>query len=174
MTTEDSGLSARSPILDPLIGVAATWPEVLEIGYRQVEGATADDLARLLVAIRDARAALASFADDVSRDLLVLMGDKKMVVEGVGEVEAVKSTKRTKWENGTLARKVIALAYDERQFDEQTGEYEEAGAAVARVLLECARPSWRLGPLRARGIDPDEYCTVDEGVFTVRLPGREI
>jgi len=43
---------------------------------------------------------------------------------------------------------------------------------VADLLLECARPEWRLTPLRERGLDPDAYCKVeqDEAGKTVRTP----
>jgi hypothetical protein len=133
-----------------------------------------DELAVLLVALRDARGALADFAGQVERDLLAVMGERSIEVEGVGLVEAKKSTRRTKWQNHDLYVRVVARALDERKLDETTGEYESEGTAVARVLEECARPSWRLTALRALGLDPDEWCDVDEGAWSIKLPGREL
>ena len=133
---------------------------------------TAEVLAIILTALRDARADLATLAKKVEQHLLVLSGEKRFVVAGLGEIDIHRVVKRTRWENEALTRVVVALALDERRLDEQTGEYEPAHEAVARVLSECARPSWRVTPLRARGIDESEFCQVDYDGFTVQLPPR--
>lgn len=148
------------------------YAEIAEGLYEPAQ--TAGPLVWLLDTIRAERAALATFADRVERDLLAVMGDRKIVVPGIGEVAARKSIKRTKWQNHDLYVRVVARALDERKLDEETGEYESEGSAVARVLEECARPSWRLAPLRALGIDPDEWCETDEGAWSVQLPGRQL
>ncbi len=126
----------------------------------------------ILAAVREARADLATFYSTVERELMELSGTKRFVVEGFGEVNIRRSTKRTHWDHEALTAKLVALALDERIVDEATGEYEPDFLAVARVLSECSRPSWRLLPLRARGIDADEYCTVDEQSWGVQLPPR--
>ncbi len=68
----------------------------------------------------------------------------------------------------------MSRALDERKLDELTGEYDSEGAAVARVLEQCARPSWRLTPLRELGLDPDEWCEVEPDGWSIKLPGRTL
>lgn len=131
-----------------------------------------DEMVRMLVEIRDFRSDLAAFAKDVERELLARAGERRWVVEELGEVAVRKNTKRSRWDNEGLTAKVVALALDERVLDESTGEYESAHAAVARVLSECSRPSWRLTPLRARNVQIDEYCEQEDAGWSVELPPR--
>jgi hypothetical protein len=129
-------------------------------------------MAVVLCAFRDCRADLASVAKRIENDLITSAGKRRFTVEGLGEVEIRPRKKRTEWDNDGLTRKVVALALDERVLDETTGEYEPAHAAVARVLAECARPSWRLTPLRARHVPIDEYCHEEDDGWSVQLPAR--
>ncbi len=147
-------------------------PAELENEYDELGDTPAEILAVVLSAIRGLRAGLRPLEDRIERDLMETAGSKRFVVEGLGEVNIRRSVKRTAWDNDALAQVVVAYALDERVLDQDTGEYESAFQAVARVLMECARPSWRITPLRARGIDPDEYCSVDEAAYGVQLPSR--
>lgn len=133
---------------------------------------SAETRAIILAALRDARADLGAFEKRVEADLLAISGKKRFVVEGLGEVEIRKRTKRTIWDNDGLTRVLVALALDERKVNEQTGEYEPAHEAVARVLSDCARPSWRVTPLRARGLQVDEWCCEEPDGWSVQLPPR--
>lgn len=99
--------------------------------------------------------------------------DTKLVEFPGGTAEVKAGAKRTQWDNDLLYSHVVSRALDERQVDEGTGEYEPEGQAVARVLNECARPSWRLTPLRARGIDPDQFCNVEWGTPSVIVRANE-
>lgn len=99
--------------------------------------------------------------------------DTKIVEFPGGTAEIKAGAKRTQWDNDLLYSHVVARALDERQVNEATGEYESEGAAVARVLGECARPSWRLTPLRARGIQPDDFCHVEWGAPSVIVRAKE-
>jgi hypothetical protein len=138
-------------------GTAAETPEVLAI---------------ILAAIRDHRADLAALAKKIEGHLMAMAGEKRFLVAGLGEVEIRKQNRYTHWDNESLTRVLVALALDERRLIESTGEYEPSHEAVARVLSECSRPSWRLTPLRARGIPIDEYCEVDDQGYAVQLPPR--
>jgi hypothetical protein len=132
-------------------------------------------LAFILAAIRDARADLAVVYGDVERRLLETMGStKRFTVEGLGEVEQRRSNKRNEWANQDLTQVVVARALDERKIDLETGEVLESEAqAVARVMSDCARPSWRVTALKSRGIDPDEFCHVEWGATSITLPPRQ-
>jgi len=133
---------------------------------------TAEVLAIILAAIRDARADLAMLAKKIEQHLMAIAGEKRFVVTGLGEVAIRKQNRYTHWDNESLTRVLVALALDERRVIESTGEYEPSHEAVARVLSECSRPTWRLEPLRARGIPIDEYCEVDDQGHAVQLPPR--
>jgi hypothetical protein len=149
--------SAEAEYDETVHGTAAETPEVLAI---------------ILAAIRDARADLSVLARKAEQHLLELAGEKRFMVAGLGEINIHGVIKRTRWENEALTRVLVALALDERRLDEQTGEYEPAHEAVARVLSECARPAWRVTPLRARGIQVDEFCQEDFDGYSVQLPPR--
>lgn len=129
-------------------------------------------LALLLALIRNCRADLQALYHRVEQDLIRSSGSKRFVVPSLGEVEIKKSVKYQNWDNDGLTRRLVAMALDERKVDEETGEYEPAWEAVARVLSECARPSWRVTPLRARHLDIDEYCQIIPDDYSVRLPPR--
>lgn len=129
-----------------------------------------DGIARLLCDLRDLSAELRGFSQDVTKDLLAHADEKRFVVDGLGTVEIKRSIRYSEWDNDGLTRKLVALALDERKVDEETGEYEPAWEAVARVLSEASRPSWRVTPLRDRGIQIDEYCHVEAEAWSVKLP----
>lgn len=131
-----------------------------------------DEKVHLLCYLRDLRADLAVFAKRVENDLLADAGERRWIVDTLGEVAVRKNTKRSRWDNEGLTARVVALALDERVLDEESGEYESAHSAVARVLSECSRPSWRLTPLRSRGIDESEFCEVTPDGWSVELPPR--
>lgn len=134
---------------------------------------TLDDpnqLAQILAGIRDIKRQVSAVYDDCERLLLSRMDEKKLEVPGLGLVEAKRRIKRTQWDNDSLTKHVVALALDERLLDEATGEFEREADAVARVLGECARPSWRVTPLRARGLQIDEFCREEEDGWSVSLP----
>lgn len=131
-----------------------------------------DEKVHLLCYLRDLRADLAVFAKRVENDLLADAGERRWVVDGLGEVEVKKRTKRSRWHSDDLTRVVVARALDERILDDVTGEYEAAHEAVARVLSECSRPAWRVMPLRARGIQVDEFCEESDDGWGISLPPR--
>ncbi len=132
-----------------------------------------ESLAIILAAIRDCKADLTILQKKVEQELVAVAGKKRFVVEGMGEVEVRKSTKRNEWDHEGLARVLTAMAADERIVDTETGEYERESDAVARVLTECAGISyWRVTPLRARHIQVDEFCHEEPADWQVQLPKR--
>lgn len=163
-------------MLASLVQWLTEFPQHMEDEYDEageVDAPNAEQLAIVLAAIRDCRSGLAALYDRVEQGLMSMAGEKRFTVDGLGEVEIKRSTNRTEWDHEGLTRKLVALALDERVLNENTGEYEPAHQAVARVLSECARPSWRLTPLRARHVPIDEYCHEEPGTYSVKLPPRQ-
>lgn len=153
--------------------IAQIIEEQYDAAVQHGDGYTLAERIRILALVRDCRADLAAFAKKVEGDVLLTAGEKRFVVDGIGEVEIRRSVKRSQWDNDGLTRLLVARALDERIVDERTGEYEPAWEAVARVLSECARPSWRVTPLRTRGIQPDEFCREEPDGWSVQLPPRK-
>ena len=86
-----------------------------------------------------------------------------------GLVEVSKRRNR-KWDHEEATKHVVARALDERHVDPDTGEVEPGWAAVARALRECAGISyWRVGALRDRGLDPDEFAETTSEAKSVQI-----
>lgn len=91
-------------------------------------------------------------------------------VPGVGAVEVKRSTKRSQWQWDDLIAHIVARALDERKVDEETGEIEREGPVVARAMRDCLSFSaGKVTGLRARGIQPDEFCVEEFNGFDVKL-----
>lgn len=137
------------------------------------DGDRADEVALLLAALRDARQAVSECFDKVESHLTAcrptyvdprtgeIRPVKEMVVVGLGPVEFKTSTTRKEWKNEVLWSDVVRYARD------------NDGDPVA-LLSECARPSWRVQPLRAIGLDPADYCVETPGDVKPVLPPRDI
>jgi hypothetical protein len=133
----------------------------------------ADELAHLLVDLADLKRAVVEAYKTVERLYVETSGERKAEIPGVGVVEIRKALKRTQWQHDELWRTVVSYARDERQPDED-GVYEESEAEViARTLRECLTPSWKVTGLQDHGIDPSEFCQVEEAGYSVRLPGSK-
>jgi hypothetical protein len=96
---------------------------------------------------------------------------KQLTVEGLATWEATASYKRTGWRHRDLLIKALDTT-KLTMLDENTGELL-ASEATADIILEWLTPSWKLTGLRALGVKPDDYCTVDtdEEGNAVRTPG---
>lgn len=104
--------------------------------------------------------------DDLAGRMVPLLANHVSVeVEGVGILQAKKGGERKGWDHEGLIRVVTAMGRDERRIDKESGEPLESEAdAIVRALVECAGiRDWRTTKLRARGIDPDEFCSVTWG-----------
>lgn len=86
---------------------------------------------------------------------------REIEVAGVGLVPFKRSTSRKSWRNDDLRADVVRICRD-NDWD------------ALKVLDECARPSWRVEPLRAIGIDPADYCVETPGEVAPVLPPRDL
>ncbi len=86
-----------------------------------------------------------------------------------GLVEVSKRRNR-KWDHEEATKHVVARALDERAVDPDTGEIEPSWVAVTRALRECAGIGyWRVGALRDRGLDPDEFAETTSEAKSVSI-----
>jgi hypothetical protein len=142
------------------------------------DSTTPDTLAILLSAARACRANLSTFEKILEAELISRAGQKRFVVEGLGEVEVRKSTKRTQWRHDELLPVLIARIMDEPEtiFAPDTGEllpYTQIGANLTGRLRECVGfGAGKVTGLRPLGIDPSEFCTETADGYSVQLPRR--
>lgn len=157
---------------DPFLSNIEAAKDGIERAAATVETLTSpDDVAVALVELADVKRRAARAYDEAERRYLILAPEKRYEVPGVGLVEVSKRTKRTGWRHAELLPVLVARALDERQLDEESGEYEREASAVARVLRECVSfGAGKVTGLRARGIQPDEFCDETPDGYSVRLP----
>lgn len=136
-----------------------------------------DDIARLMVNIRDLRASLRDTLTELEHEFVASMnGDKKLEVDGLGEFAVKRKTSRTGWDHDALISAVVARIVDEPSmvWDPTTGEMlppNAIGANVARRLRDAISfGAGKVTGLRALGLDPDEYCHEEDAGYGVQLP----
>lgn len=132
-----------------------------------------DTLASLLMDLRDVKKQAGDVFATCERRLLNEAGERSFDVPMLGRFEVRRSTKRTGWVWDRLIPDLIAKAREERRYNSDSGEVEGEGEATARVLRDCVSfSSAKVTGLRARGLSDDDYCTVEEGAYSVMLPAR--
>lgn len=132
-------------------------------------------LAALLAAIRRGRATLAFLESEIETALAGLMSSNVVVVPEVGVLERRGGRKRTNWDHARLASLLAVRVADQRRIDPETGEIlprppGRLAQDVADELLACAGLSyWKVGELRARQVDPGQFCEEEPGRQTVGI-----
>lgn len=132
-------------------------------------------LAALLAAVRRARATLAFLESEVETMVAGLMASSVVVVPEVGVLERRGGRKRTEWEHARLASLLAVRVADQRRVDPATGEIlprppGRLAQDVVDELLACAGVSyWKVGELRARKVDPADFCEEGPGRQTVGI-----
>jgi hypothetical protein len=116
-----------------------------------------DQLAHLLYTMGLVRRSVGEAFQRVEQALLAVAGEKKFEVPNLGLVEIKKATKRTAWDNAGLWAEVVRKARD-------------LAEEPLVVLERCARPSWKVTPLRELGVQIDEWCQETDEGWSVRLP----
>lgn len=161
-------------VLDDLDAFVADLAEVL---VDIIERGDADELVRVMVAIRELRADLANTYDLVERRLVIAMdGARHRNVPDVGEVEVKRRTKRTAWDHDALIPAVVARIVDEPGivWNGDTGERfppNAIGTNLARRLRDCISfGAGKVTGLRALGLQPDEFCTERDDGYAVTIP----
>ncbi len=126
------------------------------------------EVARALAALRDLKADAATVFADVEQHLLACMGERTLEVPGLGLFESKRKTKRTGWDHDALVKDVIART--DGCAISGLPDAEETAAA----LRECISfGAGKATGLRARGLQPDEYCSETPDGYSVQLPPRD-
>jgi len=131
-----------------------------------------DGTARLLHDLIGSRRALSDIIATLEAELVDLMPDRRVELDGLPPFERRKATVRKRWQSDDLVRRLCRDALDPDGTGEIPGTPMAAVDAVVSALTECApfTPSmqWRAGALRDRGLDVDEWCESSPGPVRVQ------
>jgi hypothetical protein len=144
----------------------------LELAIEEwIEGKSLEELTPILHRLQVATKALGAAHHAVAVAVGSKMSSKNLIVNGV-TLERGSPSGGDQWGVEDVLDHLYARARDERQMDEETGEYESDGSALLRLVKECAGIQYFRkgkkgddpGPgLRAHGLDPDEFLTPASG-----------
>ena len=88
-------------------------------------------------------------------------------------METKTGNPRKKWDHMALAN-VVAKRIHDRSIDMDTGEVTKTAQQQIQELLEYASPSyWRVTALKDIGIDPDDYCEVQDPITNLIYRSNE-
>jgi hypothetical protein len=114
--------------------------------------------------IEDANRVLQQIRSLLTQQLAERMSDRQITVDGVGTFVRRVKKDRTQWHKDDLLRAVL----DTRIVDETTGEITDP-TPLDKVLHVWNLGAPRLGALKDRGIDPDEFCHVERRGYTIEV-----
>lgn len=118
-------------------------------------------LARIVVALTGVIGAARDVKDLVEQHTIRVMPDRQAVADGF-VLERKSGTARKAWDHPAIASKVAARACCNDDGEIVFGL--EIGDRIAREILATAGIGyWKVGELRARGIDPAAYCEETKG-----------
>lgn len=127
------------------------------LGDGPLDSADLERHARWLVKVRNIRRALTDVEKDLEEATAKRMTGKTEVIDGIGVLSRHERRSRTAWDKEALRMDVL----DSRLVDKGTGEVVDE-SPVDKLLAVFNLPAPRLTALRARGLDPDEYCVVEK------------
>src|SRR5690606_35063999 len=132
-------------------------------------------LARLLAEVRAIRQQLTLRERSVEDTLAGAMTTKTLDVEGLGRIEKRRGTDRKAWDWDQLLPRLIRGELNPEGTGELPADPLAAVDAMRRLIVDVigVTPSKgpKIGGLRARDLDPDEWCESTPGRTTVQIPG---
>jgi hypothetical protein len=139
--------------------------------------ATATEIATELYAVRSEIAALRLREGELVDRLAAEMETDRLELEDIGVFERRRKADRKSWDHESLRsellRKVRSLE-PQKTMDLATGEVfqEDPTEQAFRIIFDCARPDWRVRPLLALDIDPDEFAQTTYGGYSIQIHGE--
>ena len=145
-----------------------------------------EGLAHGLHAIREVQRKLSVLISQTDGDVSRLVLERKgpVTIEGLGSLETHRRSTRTHWDSERLFGLLVDRICDEGFVDPHTGEMVGDPATARRIAtglrerLAAAVPltasmGWRVGGLKAAGIDPNQFREQEHGPYTTRIIGAE-
>lgn len=170
--TSASGVPAVPSPAPDLASLVSAVDDASRAVAAWLDGAQEVEALDVLATVRAARVAIAQIESVVeSRSGRLMSGD---VIEWPGGVAQRRFGKdRKTWRHDDLIRTVTRQIAQTKAADQASGEVDDMLAALlADALDEFAathRPDWRVTPLKAMGIDVDEYCHAEAGKVSVQI-----
>lgn len=130
--------------------------------------------AHLLDAVRAIRRDLSIYErEDVEPAVAELMDERRVEVDGL-TLERRRSTDRRLWQSGDLLRRIVRSVVRDEEGDLRSWDHPDDLAEALVSEIEAVMPvtgslGWRVGALRDRGIDPEEWCEAKPGRTTVTI-----
>ncbi|HMI47110.1 MAG TPA: hypothetical protein VK481_00405 [Gemmatimonadaceae bacterium] len=113
--------------------------------------------------IEDANRQLQLVRQQLTDRLGALMERERITVPGVAVFDAHVKKNRTKWEKDDLRRAVL----DTRTFDDEGTLVEESPLDKVLAVFPLGNP--RLLALRARGLEPEEWCETERAGWSIQV-----
>lgn len=137
-----------------------------------LDDCTDDEAVRLLADLRERRLKLAEVESYVETQVSRRLGKGKHKAAG-WQVQVHSDGRWTDWRHDDVAWKVCRDIAVDPATGEVVPEVAQIVDEVRSRILNCARPSWRLTPLRDLGLDPSDFATWQCGRASVTLTADE-
>jgi hypothetical protein len=125
-----------------------------------------DELIARFVALGDCYARLRTVVEWTEQALIARIDHGEQVEIGGTMMQVRRQRSRTRWDTDDLRRAVL----DTKLVDPTSGEVADE-SPLDKVLAVWNLGSPRVTALRQRGIDPDEFCTTEDGPLRL-VPAR--
>jgi len=160
-------------VQSPVIQLRTAIADMIDDASSLAENGDWESLIRGLGPLQEVLGDLRILESSVKQYIADTIPERQVTVEGVGTVEKMKKTTRRNWDSEELLRKIVVTAL----IDPETGEIPSSPVeAVDKVMGEVkacvpftGSTSWRVGALKERGYDPDEWCEQNTDGYTIKF-----
>ena len=161
--------SQTSPVFATRLGIAQMIDDVKALA----EAGDYEALIRGLEPLQQILTDLRLLEFDVKKHIAATMPERIVSVPGVGTVERKMKITRRNWDSDELLRKIVVNALVDKETGEIPSSPIEAVEAVVAEIKACVpftgSTSWRVGALKERGFDPDEWCEENKDGFSIQF-----
>jgi len=162
-----------TPVPTPVFLLRVAIADMIDDAAALAESGDWESLIRGLGPLQEVLGDLRLLESSVKQYIADTIPERQVTVEGVGTVERLKKTTRRNWDSEELLRKIVVGAL----IDPETGEIPSSPLeAVDKVMAEVkacvpftGSTGWRVGALKDRGFDPDEWCEQNTDGYTIKF-----